>query len=149
MPLLTVLLTPGSYDDEARDRLARGLTEAAFQAESVPDEPGPRMRGIVLVQELARAHFYAAGEPADLLVRGVFATLHASTGILDAARKAKLAAAVQAAAEAAAPDTTRPVVTSLVVAEVPEGQWLQNGKVARLPEITHVSRFTHLTGVLT
>jgi phenylpyruvate tautomerase PptA (4-oxalocrotonate tautomerase family) len=148
MPLFTVTLTPGAFDGPATARLARALTEAAFEAESIPDEPGPRARGIVLVQELAPGQCYSAGEPADALLRGVFATLQVSAGVLDAARKARLAAAVQAAAEAAAPDRSRPVVTSLEIREVPEGQWAQNGRIARLPEMAATARFGHLVEAL-
>lgn len=144
MPLFTVLLTPGGFDAAAQARLARGLTDAAFRAESVPDEPGPRARGLVLMQELAPGQFYSDGAPADALMRGVFATLQVSAGVLDGARRAQLAADVQAAAEAAAPDRTRRVVTSLHIDEIPEGQWCQNGRIARLPEITAVARFGHL-----
>jgi phenylpyruvate tautomerase PptA (4-oxalocrotonate tautomerase family) len=145
MPLLNVVLTPGAFDSAARDRLARGLTAAAFKAESIPDHPEARARGLVLMNELPTGHFYMAGEVSDQRVRGVFATLTVTAGVLDAARKAGLAADIQAAAEAAAADSSRPVVTSLIVNEVPEGQWLQNGRVARLPEITKIARFTHLT----
>lgn len=148
MPLLTVTITPGAFDPSAKARLARGLTEAAFEAESIPHEPGPRARGIVLIQELAPGQFYSAGEPADALLRGVFASLQVSAGVLDGARKARLAAAVQAAAEAAAPDRSRPVITSLEIREVPEGSWAQNGRIARLPEITATARFGHLADTL-
>ena len=148
MPLINVMLTPGAFDDVARGKLAQGLTAAAFKAESTPDEPVPRSRALVLIQELAAGHFYSAGEPADQVVRGVFATLQVSSGVLDAARKAQLAADVQAAAEAAAPDRSRPIVTSLIVDEIPEGQWCQSGRVMRLPEMTSISRFGHLVAHL-
>lgn len=144
MPLLTVTLTPGAFDVAARATLARALTEAVFKAESVPHEPGPRLRGLVLLQELPHGHFYAAGEPADTLLRGVFARLEVSAGVLDGARKAQLAADVQAAAEASAPDRSRPVVSSIVIDEVPEGQWGQSGRIMRLPEMTAIARFGHL-----
>lgn len=150
MPLLHVTLTPGAFDAGQKNRLAQGLTEAALAAESVPDEPLPRSRGLVLMQELAEGHFYSAGEPAGPLVRGVFAILQVSAGVLDAARKARLATEVQAAAQAAVAgfEDPRPVVTSLVIDEVPEGQWCQGGRIARLPDMTAVARFGHLLGKL-
>lgn len=149
MPLLTVLLTPGAFDAEGRDRLARGLTRAAFDAESIPDLPIPQSRGLVLMQELPAGHFYSAGQPADHAVRGVFATMQLSAGVLDAARKARLASAVQRAAEeAATPGDKRPVTTSVVIHEVPEGQWCQNGRVMRLPDVTAIARFGHLVDAL-
>ena len=146
MPLINVLLTPGAFDAAGRDKLAQGLTIAAFRAESIPDEPVPQSRALVLFQELAEGHFYSSGQRADNLVRGVFATLQVSAGVLDAARKAQLAADVQAAAEAATADRSRPIVTSLVVTEVPEGQWCQSGRVMRLPEMTSIARFGHWGG---
>ena len=144
MPLIDATLTPGAYEGAARDELARLITEAAFDAESIPDVPSARARGIVLLRDLAPGGFYCAGRPTDDAVRGVFATLHVSAGVLDAARKARLAAGVQAAAEAAAPDRSRPVVTSLVIVEVPEGQWCRDGRIARLPDVAAVARFEHL-----
>lgn len=144
MPLLTVTLTHGAFDAAARDKLAQGLTAAAMRAESIPDEPLPRSRSLVLLHELPAGHFYSDGRPADMAIRGVFACLQVSAGVLDAARKAGLAAGIQAAAEAAAPDRSRPVITSLIVDEVPEGQWCQGGRVMRLPEIAAVARFEHL-----
>lgn len=144
MPLFTVTLTPGAFDGPAKATLARALTDAALRAESVPHEPRPRALGLVLLQELPPGQFYSAGEPADALVRGVFARLEVSAGVLDGARKAQLAADVQAAAEAAAPDRSRLIVTSVVIDEVPEGQWGQSGRILRLPEMSAIARFGHL-----
>jgi phenylpyruvate tautomerase PptA (4-oxalocrotonate tautomerase family) len=78
MPLINVMLTPGAFDAAGRARLAQGFTAAALRAESIPDEPVPRSRALVLIQELAEGHFWSAGEPADQAVRGVFATLQVS-----------------------------------------------------------------------
>jgi phenylpyruvate tautomerase PptA (4-oxalocrotonate tautomerase family) len=142
-----ITLTPGAFDAAGKARLASALTEAALRAESVPDLPGPRSRGLVLMQELPRGQFYSAGEPADALMRGVFITLYVSTGVLDGTRKAALATDVQAAAEAAASDKTRPVITSAVIIEVPEGQWAQLGKIRRLPEIAAIAQFQHLAAI--
>jgi phenylpyruvate tautomerase PptA (4-oxalocrotonate tautomerase family) len=143
MPLINLTLTPGAFDAEAKTRLAEAVTEAALRAESVADLPGPRARGLVLMQELPPGHFFSAGMPADRLIRGVFATWQVSAGVLDAARKAQFARDLQSAAEAAS-DGDRPVVTSAVIQEVPEGQWAQNGTICRLPEIAAIAQFRHL-----
>jgi phenylpyruvate tautomerase PptA (4-oxalocrotonate tautomerase family) len=81
------------------------------------------------------------------MVRGVFITLHVSAGVLDARRKAELAAAIQKAAEENAPDRDPPVVTTAVIVEVPEGQWAQRGRIARLPDVVGIAEFEHLAGV--
>jgi phenylpyruvate tautomerase PptA (4-oxalocrotonate tautomerase family) len=147
MPFMFVTLTPGAYDEAARDRLAALLTEVASHAESLPDRPGPRSRALVWVQELRAGCFYYAGVPADTLVRGVFLTLYVTAGVLDAKRKAGFAAAIQRVAEESAPDTHRPVVTSAVIVEVPEGQWAQRGRIMRLPEVNALAEFEHLAGL--
>lgn len=147
MPLMHVMLTAGAYDTAGKDRLAAALTEAACAAESVPDRPQSRARALVLIQELAPGHAYSASQPADGRLRGVFVRWAVSTGVLDGARKARFAEALQAAAEAAgAPGDARPVVTSCIVEEVPEGQWAQVGRIARLPDVTAVAGFEHLVG---
>jgi len=145
MPFMFVTLTPGSYDDPARDRLAALLTEAAARAESLPDRPGPRSRALVCVQELPAGHFYSAGVPADRSLCGVFMTLYVTAGVLDGRRKAELAASIQAAAEKSAP-AGRTVVTSAVIVEVAEGQWAQRGRIARLPDVVGIAEFEHLAG---
>lgn len=147
MPLLHVTLTPGAFDAAGKARLVEALTEAACRAESVPNEPVPRMRAVVLLQELEGV--YSAAQPAESRIRGVFARWHLSTGIVDAARKLRFAQDLQAAAEAAAGESDgRIVVTSCVIDEVPEGQWAQGGRIARLLDVTETSRFEHLVGPL-
>jgi phenylpyruvate tautomerase PptA (4-oxalocrotonate tautomerase family) len=145
MPSMFVTLTPGSYDAQAQDRLAALLTGAAARAESVPNRPGPRARVLVCMQELLAGRCYSGGVPADRSLCGVFITLYCTAGVLDARRKAELAAAIQAAAEKCAHEG-RTVVTSAVIVEVPEGQWAQRGRIVRLPEAAGLAEFEHLVG---
>lgn len=148
MPLLHLTLTADAFDTDARNAIVRLVTDAACKAESIPDEPGPRSRCIVLVDELAAQHAYSAGSPADGAIRGAFATYYAPAGVLDAARKATFATELQAAAEKTARGTGL-VVTSAVIVEVPEGQWAQQGKIMRLPEIAGIAQFGHLAAIAT
>ena len=148
MPLMHVKLTPGAFDDACRQRLVEGLTEAACRAESVPDQPQHRMRALVLLDDLPPGSFYSAGVCADSAVAGVFIDWQVSSGVLDAARKARFAEELHdVAASAARRDGDRMVVTSCVIHEVPEGQWAQNGAIRRLPEIAPLAGFQHLTAV--
>lgn len=148
MPLLRVALTPGAFDDAQKARLATALTDAACRAESVPDDPGSRMRALVLFEELAPGSFYSAGQQAEALVAGVFIDWQVSAGVLDGARKARFARELQdAAAEVREGEDGRMVITSCVIHEVPEGQWAQNGAIRRLPEIASIAGFEHLTSI--
>jgi phenylpyruvate tautomerase PptA (4-oxalocrotonate tautomerase family) len=146
---MRVTLTPGAFDDAAKQRLVTGLTEAACRAESVPDQPEHRMRALVLLDELSPGCFYSAGVSADAAVAGVFIDWQVSSGVLDGARKARFAGELQeVAASALRADGDRMVVTSCVIHEVPEGQWAQNGAIRRLPDITPLAGFEHLTSVM-
>jgi len=149
MPLLYVTLTPDVFDAAAKRRLVKGLTEAAFAAESVPDLPAARARGLVLLQELPRGHFYSNSEEADGRLGGVFINYQVPAGVLDGARKTKFARAFQAAVEMAlGTEKTYPVVTSAVFHEVAEGHWAQNGKIVRLPENAATTGFEHLVSII-
>ncbi|OBH61160.1 hypothetical protein A5686_02130 [Mycobacterium sp. E2479] len=124
------------------------LTEAACDAESVPDEPHHRIRALVLLTELAPGGFYSAGASADAGVAGVFVDWQVSGGVLDGARKARFAHDLQqAAASAAGTHGNRTVVTSCVIHEVPEGQWAQNGAIRRLPQVASMAGFEHLVPI--
>lgn len=148
MPLLHVTLTPGVFSATAKQKFVEALTGAAFEAESVPDVPAARARGLVLLQELPSGHFYSNSEPADERLGGVFVNFQVSAGVLDGARKAKFAQALHnAVAIAVGNDRTYPILTSAVIHEVPEGQWAQNGKIARLPEIVATAKFEHLVSM--
>lgn len=148
MPLMRVTMTPNAFDDAGKKSLVAALTEAACRAESVPDRPESRIRALVLLDELAPGRFYSAGVPADDAVAGVFIDWQVSTGVLDGARKARFAHELQQAAESAAgSDGGRMVVTSCVIHEVPEGQWAQNGAIRRLPEVSTLAGFEHLTAI--
>jgi phenylpyruvate tautomerase PptA (4-oxalocrotonate tautomerase family) len=148
MPLMRVTVTAGAFDDRQKAHLAAALTDAACRAESVPDLPESRMRALVLLDELGPGCFYSAAQQADTAVAGIFIDWQVSTGVLDGARKARFAAELQQAAEAATEgDDSRLVVTSCVIHEVPEGQWAQNGAIRRLPEIATLAAFEHLSSI--
>ena len=147
MPLMRVTLTPAAFDETQKERLAIALTEAGCRAESVPDLPQSRMRALVLFQELEPGCFYSGGAQAEATVAGVFIDWQVSAGVLDGARKERFASDLQDAAKKAAGDTSRMVVTSCVIHEVPEGQWAQNGAIRRLPETVALVGFDHLVSI--
>jgi phenylpyruvate tautomerase PptA (4-oxalocrotonate tautomerase family) len=148
MPLLYVTLTPGVFNAAAKQKLVKALTEAAFVAESVPDLPASRARGLVLLQELPAGQFYSNSEPTDGRLGGVFINYQLPAGVFDGARKAKFAKALhEAVDEALGKDKTYPVFTSAVIQEITEGQWAQNGKILRLPDNVAITKFEHLVSM--
>ncbi|OYY70039.1 hypothetical protein [Sphingomonas sp. 28-63-12] len=147
MPLLQIRLTPGCFDNAQRDRFVAAVSAAAAAAESLADTPVARLRTVALVEQLAPGHFYLGGQSGDQLARGAFVLWQVSAGVLDGARKARFAAALQAAADAEGGDDPRTLITSCVIDEVPEGQWAQNGTIRRLPEAAALAGFTHLADI--
>ncbi|MGY4155614.1 phenylpyruvate tautomerase PptA (4-oxalocrotonate tautomerase family) [Bradyrhizobium sp. USDA 4516] len=149
MPLLYVTLTPGVFNAAAKQKLVKALTEAAFIAESVPDLPASRARGMILLQELPAGQFYSNSEPADGKLGGVFINYQLPAGVLDGARKTKFAQALNDAVDIAlGKDRPYPVFTSAVIHEVTEGQWAQNGKILRLPDNVSITKFEHLVSMI-
>jgi phenylpyruvate tautomerase PptA (4-oxalocrotonate tautomerase family) len=142
MPLITVRATPGAFDADSKDRLVQAITDAGCVAESVPDEH--RIRCVVLWEDLAEA--FLGGKAAGPLARILVITFVASDGVLDPVRRQGFSAAVQAAAESE-PADGRPVMSSIVFYDVPEGRWGRDGKMPRLAELAAAAGFEHLRGL--
>jgi phenylpyruvate tautomerase PptA (4-oxalocrotonate tautomerase family) len=145
MPLNHVTLSPGAVDDDGRRALVKALTHAAARAESVPETPEGLRRSIVVVHDQEPGSILFGAGPLDSQVRAVFVDFVCSAGVLDAARKDRFAAELQAAAEATTrPDDRRPMYTSVIFHEIPEGDWGREGAIRRLPEMARAAGFAHL-----
>jgi phenylpyruvate tautomerase PptA (4-oxalocrotonate tautomerase family) len=152
MPLMYLHLTPNAFNAAETQRIAELITEASLQAESIPNVPELRLRSLMFIDEHSAGHFYAGGQLGEALVRGVFLHLHVGVGVMDGARRAKLIADVHAAVDQVARDGNastdrRRVVTSVIVTDVPEGFWGQDGIVRRLPQMAAVAGFEHLRSI--
>jgi phenylpyruvate tautomerase PptA (4-oxalocrotonate tautomerase family) len=151
MPLMYLHLTPNAFNAVETQQIAELITEASLRAESIPNEPERRLRSLLFIDEHAAGRFYAGGRPGEALVRGVFLHLHVGVGVMDGARRAQLIADVHAAVDQVARNgdagDRRRVVTSVVVTDVPEGFWGQDGSVRRLPQMAAVAGFEHLRSI--
>jgi phenylpyruvate tautomerase PptA (4-oxalocrotonate tautomerase family) len=139
MPLISVRATPGAFNADSKARLVQAITDAACAAESMPDSH--RRRTIVLWEDLSEV--FLGGEPAEPLARILLITFTASDGVLDPVRREQFSRTVHAAAQAE-PADDRPVTTSIVFQDVPEGRWGRDGTVIRLPEMAALAGFEHL-----
>lgn len=142
MPFITIRATPGAFTADSKADIVRTLTETSIELESLP-ETG-RQRCIVIWEDLTDV--YLGGEPAGPLARILTLTFVTSDGVLDPVRRERFAAAVQAVAEKQ-PADGRPVLTSVLYYDVPEGRWGRNGTVTRLPQIAAAAGFTHLAEI--
>jgi len=152
MPLMYLHLTPDAFDADEKRQIVELITEASLRAESIPDEPERRLRSLLFIEEHAPGHFFAGGISGESLVRGVFLHLHVGVGVMDGARRAQLIADVHAAIEQVARHAgsdRRQLATSVVITDVPEGFWGQQGSVRRLPQMAAVAGFEHLSSIAT
>jgi phenylpyruvate tautomerase PptA (4-oxalocrotonate tautomerase family) len=154
MPLMYLHLTPNAFNAVETQQIAELITEASLRAESIPDEPERRLRSLLFIDEHSAGRFYAGGRPGEALVRGVFLHLHVGVGVMDGARRAKLIADVHAAVNQVARNGNsatdrRRIVTSVIVTDVPEGFWGQDGSVRRLPQMAALAGFEHLRSIAT
>jgi len=144
MPLITIRATPGAFTADSRTDIVQSLTATSIELESLPDTVTARRKCIVIWEDLTEV--YLGGEPAEPLARLLMLTFVTSDSVLDPVRRERFSAAVQAVAEKQ-PADERPVITSVLFYDVPEGRWGRNGTVARLPQIAAAAGFTHLAEI--
>jgi phenylpyruvate tautomerase PptA (4-oxalocrotonate tautomerase family) len=139
MPLISVRATPGAFTADSKARLVQAITDAGCAAESMP--ASHRRRTIVLWEDLSEV--FLGGEPAEPLARVLLLTFTASDGVLDPIRREQFSKTVHEVAQAE-PADDRPITTSIVFVDVPEGRWGRDGTVVRLPEMAALAGFEHL-----
>ncbi len=149
MPYITLTLPPGFLpaDEPARrDALARRITTIAAEAEQLGDAPQQQFLTWVQFIDPVPGSLYAGGQPATGMAWPVVLHWRLPQGVLtDEARRA---CAIQqlhdALADAKAPQDPRPLLSSVILDEVPDGQWGANGQLWRLPDFARAAGFRHL-----
>ncbi|MEV4319641.1 tautomerase family protein [Actinocrispum sp. NPDC049592] len=142
MPLITIRATPGAFTAESKARLVEAITNAACEAESLP--AANRVRTIVIWEDLTDV--YLGAQPAQELARLLLLDFVASDGVLDPVRREAFAHDVHWAA-LGEPADDRPVKTSVLFHDVPEGRWGRDGTIMRLPAMAAAAGFEHLKGL--
>lgn len=148
MPYSHITLSPDAIDQDHLPHFIHAVNLAAMRAESVPDTPEGRRRSLVVLHHATAGSILWGGDILDAHLRAILVDFTCSRGILDGARKERLVADIQAAAESAS-DTAdgRAVFTSVIIHEVAEGDWGRAGSVRRLPEMARDAGFEHLAGI--
>lgn len=148
MPIVHVKVPEGVFDADAKQRLGEGVTKAAADAERVPDDENHRMSTWVLIDEVRSGSWFAAGsaEAASRFIPAV-ATMHPPHGVLDPAKRQEFAAAFDKAVKQAVPTgDERPVLTSCVISDVPEGHYGVMGRIFALSDFIAMGGYEHLQG---
>jgi phenylpyruvate tautomerase PptA (4-oxalocrotonate tautomerase family) len=145
MPNIIVKAPKGVFDAAGRAAIAAGLTQAAKQVEQIGDEPRHAMQIWIAIEEIAEGCLFAGGHDALKRIIPVFVQFYVPAGVVDGNARADAVRLVQAAIASAKPASdSRPVVTSVIVADVAEGTWGGNGALLSLRDLARAAGYKHL-----
>ena len=145
MPNILVKIPANTFDGHACATLARRITEAAAQAEQIPDDPRRRATIWVTVEEVPAAFWWCGGADVTTQMVPCLAVAHVPAGVLDGAARARFVQQMQEAfAQAVPADDARRVVTSVMLHDVADGTWGVNGALWALPDFARAAGYAHL-----
>ena len=147
MPNISIKIPQHSYPGAARAQLLQEVTEAAAAAEHIPAHASQRALIWVQLDEVAATHWTCGGQDATAQYLPVFAQVHVPAGVLDAAARSLYVSALhQAFVQALPAAERRPVLSSVVLHEVPDASWGANGQIWRLPDFARAAGYAHMQG---
>ncbi|MGN8088365.1 tautomerase family protein [Ralstonia sp. 22086] len=145
MPNILVKIPANTFDGDERATLARRITEAAAQAEQIPDDPRRRATTWVVIDEVPAASWWCGGADVTTQMVPCLAVAYVPAGVLDAAARARFVQQMhEAFAQAFPAADARRVVTSVMVHDVPDGTWGVNGALWTLPDFARAAGYAHL-----
>ncbi|OQW53059.1 MAG: hypothetical protein A4S14_02130 [Proteobacteria bacterium SG_bin9] len=145
MPNIVVKIPEGAFDAAGRARLGKGVTKVAKTVEQIGDDPKQEATTLVIIEEVKAGCFLLGGNDLTARVLPVMIVFHVPAGVIDAAARAEASRLMQAAITAAKPDSDpRPVVTSLIMSDVPDGTWGVTGALWQLDDFIKSSGYKHL-----
>lgn len=145
MPNIVVKVPEGAFDAAGRARLGRGVTGVAKAVEQIGDDPKQEATTLVIIEEVKAGCFPLGGNDLTARVLPAMVMFHVPRGVLDDASRAEAARLMQAAVPAAKPDSDpRPVVTSLIISDVPDGTWGVSGALWQFDDFVKSSGYKHL-----
>ena len=145
MPSIILRTPEGIFDAEGRRALAAAITDAAHAAEQIGDAPQNHVLTWLVIEEVPPAAFFIGGREPQAAVIPILIFFHYPAGVLDDQARAQAVRLIQEAALSARPaGDPRPVQTSVILSETPDGAWGGAGRIWRLPDIAAVAGFKHL-----
>ena len=145
MPNILVKILANTFEGHARATLARRITEAAAQAEQIPDDPRRRATTWVILEEVPATSWWCGGADVTTQMVPCLAVAHVPAGVLDGAARARFVQQMhEAFAHALPADDARRVVTSVMLHDVPDGTWGVNGALWTLPDFARAAGYAHL-----
>lgn len=145
MPNILVKIPANTFDGDARAALARRITEAAAQAEQIPDDPRRRATTWVVMEDVPAGSWWCGGADVATQMVPCLAIAHVPAGVLDADARARFVQQMhEAFAQALPADDARRVVTSVMLHDVADGTWGVNGALWTLPYFARAAGYAHL-----
>jgi len=145
MPNILVKIPANTFDGDARAALARRITEAAVQAEQIPDDPRRRATTWVVMEDVPAASWWCGGVDVTTQVVPCLAIAHVPAGVLDADARALFVQRLHDAFVQSLPAADgRRVVTSVMLHDVADGTWGVNGALWALPDFARAAGYAHL-----
>ncbi len=145
MPNITIKIPEGVFDSAAKARLAAGVTNAASTVEQMGDDPRQQFLTWVTIEEIKSGHFFAGGVDPLAQVIPVIIFFQPPAGVLGEDRRQMAISMMHNACVAArAQSDPRPVMSSILIQDVPDGSWGANGTLWHLPDFARASGYRHL-----
>ena len=149
MPNILIKVPQGVFPPAQLRKLTETITEAASVAEQMPAEMKRRFLSWITVDEVAQGLFTCGGMDTTQHVIPCIAMVYLPAGVLDGAARAQYVNTVHAAfASTLAADDKRQIATSVILHEIPEGQWGGNGSIWRLPDVAKAAGYAHLQSLI-
>jgi phenylpyruvate tautomerase PptA (4-oxalocrotonate tautomerase family) len=145
VPNIIVKVPEGVFDHAARSTLARAIHASAKAIEGWGDEPRQEALTWVLIEEIASGSFVVGGADQISRVIPVIVFFYPPAGAIDREGRARAVSLVhQAVNSAKQASDARPVMTSVMISDVPDGTWGANGKIWHLDDFAKAAGYTHL-----
>jgi phenylpyruvate tautomerase PptA (4-oxalocrotonate tautomerase family) len=149
MPNIIVRVPAGAFDASAKQKLAAGITAVAKDVEQIGDDPRQQFLTWLVIDEIPQGNLFAGGNDPTGQVVPVIVFFHPPEGVIDADGRRRAITAIQAAVQAALPVAdARPVMTSVIMADVPNGTWGANGALWHLEDFARAAGYKHLQGLV-
>ncbi len=145
MPNILIKVPQGVFSPAQLCKLTQTITETASVAEQMPAEIKKRFLNWITVDEVVQGLFTCGGMDTTERVIPCIAMVYLPAGVLDGASRARYVNAVhEGFASALTADDKRQVATSVILHEIPDGQWGGNGSIWRLPDFAKAAGYAHL-----
>jgi phenylpyruvate tautomerase PptA (4-oxalocrotonate tautomerase family) len=145
MPNIFVKVPEGVFSSEQISELAQGITLAACEAESTPEDNAKRMLTWVVVDETPSKSIFIGGQALVPMMIPVMVRFCVPEGVFDEERKRIAVEKIHSTILSVASEEQKQVVlTSIIIDTIGDGDWGCQGEVWTLPKFAAAAGYEHL-----